>query len=104
MVNQITEEAFEEEVLKSSEPVFVDFYADWCGPCKMMAPIVSELSEKYQTKMKFYKCNVDNCQSVAQKYGIMSIPTMIIFKDGEASSPIVGAQPRKALEAAIEEY
>ncbi len=103
MVNQITEDDFEAEVLKSSEPVLVDFYADWCGPCKMMAPVISELSEKYQSKMKFFKCNVDNCQSVAQRYGVMSIPTVIIFKDGEAQSPIVGAQPRKVIEAAIEE-
>ncbi|SKC00688.1 thioredoxin [Lachnospiraceae bacterium] len=103
MVNQITEETFEAEVLKSSDPVLVDFYADWCGPCKMMAPVISELSEKFQTKMKFYKCNVDECQDIAQKYGVMSIPTVIIFKEGQPSEPIVGAQPRKKLESAIEE-
>ena len=80
---KITEQNFEEEVAKSSIPVLVDFYADWCGPCKMMAPVVSELAEEYEGRCKVGKCNVDENMNLAQKYGVMSIPNMIVFKDGE---------------------
>lgn len=94
----ITESNFEEEVLKSDVPVLVDFYADWCGPCKMMAPIVKELAEKFAGKCKVGKCNIDENIRVAQNYRVMSIPTFIIFKNGEAVSTAVGAMSKNDLE------
>ena len=104
MVNQLTDATFENDVLKADKTVFVDFYADWCGPCKMVSPVVEELSNQYGDKINFFKCNVDDNQATAQKYGIMSIPTMMIFKDGKADTPIVGAQPKKVIESALQKY
>ncbi len=83
-------------VLKDNKSVFVDFYADWCGPCKMVGPLVEELSNE-MTDVKFVKVNVDNLPDVAQRYGIMSIPTLLAFKDGELVGNIVGFQPKEAL-------
>ena len=88
---KITEQNFEEEVVKSNIPVLVDFYADWCGPCKMMAPVVAELAAEYEGKCKVFKCNVDENMNLAQKYGVMSIPNMIVFKSGEGKANVVGA-------------
>ena len=79
MVDQISEDKFEDKVIKSDKPVIVDFYADWCGPCKMMAPVMEELSEEYGSKMSFFKCDVDANGGIAQKYNIMSIPAIFIF-------------------------
>ncbi|MBD5520684.1 MAG: thioredoxin [Lachnospiraceae bacterium] len=93
---------FEEEVLNSDKPVLVDFYADWCGPCKMMAPIVENLAEKYDGKCKIGKCNTDEENGLAARYRIMSIPTMIIFSGGKIVETIVGAVPQKELEDKIE--
>ena len=97
----ITENNFEEEVLKSEIPVLVDFYADWCGPCKMMAPIVKELAEKFDGKCKVGKCNIDENLKVAQNYRVMSIPTFIVFKNGEAVVTAVGAMSKNDLESKI---
>lgn len=100
---QITSANFEEEVLKADLPVLVDFYADWCGPCKMMAPIVERVAEEYEGKLKVGKCNIDDEGALAEKFGIMSIPTIIVFKNGEAAVTSVGALSQPALEAKINE-
>ena len=102
MEYKFTSGNFEEEVLASDIPVFVDFYADWCGPCKMMAPVVEKLAEKYDGKLKVGKCNVDEENEIAGKYGIMSIPTMMIFVNGEVKETIVGAVSQAELENLIE--
>ena len=86
---KITSENFEKEVLNSDKPVVVDFYADWCGPCKMMAPVIDELSNENEN-LKVGKVNVDDNQNLAVTYGIMSIPTIIIFKNGDVAKKIVG--------------
>lgn len=88
---------FEEEVLNSKEPVLVDFYADWCGPCKMMAPVVEELANELHGKGKVGKINVDQNQDLAMKYNVMSIPTLIIFKEGKEVSRFVGVTDKKEL-------
>lgn len=94
---------FEKEVLASDIPVFVDFYADWCGPCKMMAPVVEKLAEKYDGKIKVGKCNTEEEMELMQRYGIMSIPTMMIFVGGEIKETVVGAVPQTELEKKIEQ-
>ena len=94
---------FKTEVLKSDIPVLVDFYADWCGPCKMMAPIVHQLAEAYAGQMKIGKLNVDQALLVAQKYRVMNIPTFIFFKGGEAIATLVGGMSKADLEAKIKQ-
>lgn len=90
----ITENNFEDEVIKSDLPVLIDFWAVWCGPCKMIAPIVKELAKDYEGTLKVAKCDVDSNQSIAIKYGIRSIPTILIFKNGEVVEQIIGAVPK----------
>lgn len=102
MVNAVTSETFEAEVLKASGLVVVDFYADWCGPCKMMAPIIDSISEDYDD-VKFVKLNVDYNQDLAMNYGVMSIPTFMFFKNGEAAKTIVGGTSRDAFEDILDE-
>lgn len=94
---QIKEGGFENEVIKSDKPVIVDFYADWCGPCKAMEPIFDQLSKKYEGKVKFVKLNVDENQSIAIEYGVMSIPTLIIFKKGKPVDNLMGLQDENSL-------
>jgi thioredoxin 1 len=94
---ELTEETFEQEVLKATMPVLVDFWAAWCGPCKMIAPIVEELATEYEGKLKIGKVDVDNHQKIAMQYGIRSIPTLLIFKGGKVVEQIVGAAPKKTL-------
>lgn len=100
-----TDDNFETEVLKSDKPVLVDFWAVWCGPCKMIAPIVEELAGEYEGKAKVGKLDVDNNQESAIKYGVRSIPTVLIFKDGKVVDTIIGAVPKvqikQKLEAAV---
>ncbi|MEF9940046.1 MAG: thioredoxin [Clostridium sp.] len=97
MGKKFTSENFEAEVLKSEVPVMVDFYADWCGPCKMMGPIVEELATEFEGKVKIGKLNVDESSDIAMNYGVMSIPTLIIFKGGQVIRKEVGMQTKKLL-------
>ncbi len=97
-VGKVSDTNFESEVLKSKEPVVVDFWAEWCGPCKMIAPALEEIAGSLNGKVKIVKLNVDENPATAQKYGIMSIPTLMLFKNGELASRQVGAAPRQKLE------
>jgi thioredoxin 1 len=99
---EFTDANFDQEVLKANQPVLVDFWAPWCGPCRMIAPIVAEISQEYAGKLKVGKLNTDDNQGVAARYGIMSIPTVMIFKNGEMVARIVGAQPKQALTGKID--
>jgi thioredoxin 1 len=92
-----TDDTFENEVLKSDKPVLVDFWAVWCGPCRMIAPIVEELAVEYDGKAKIGKLDVDNNQQVSIKYGVRSIPTILIFKDGQIKDTIIGAVPKNMI-------
>ncbi|HIT67230.1 MAG TPA: thioredoxin [Candidatus Merdisoma merdipullorum] len=95
-VIKITEKNFEAEVLKSEVPVLVDFWAEWCGPCQMQGPVIDELSEEV-SGVKFAKLNVDECMSLAQKYRVASIPTLLVFKDGKVAASSVGLQPKEGV-------
>lgn len=97
MEMKFTGENFDVEVLKADKPVLVDFYADWCGPCKMMAPAIEKLAEEYDGKAVVGKLNVDESGEIAARYGIMNIPTLILFKNGEIVKKMVGLQNRDTL-------
>jgi thioredoxin 1 len=97
-VGKVSDASFEAEVLKASEPVVVDFWAEWCGPCKMIAPALEEIAGSLGDKVKIVKLNVDENPATASKYGIMSIPTLMMFKNGELASRQVGAAPKAKLE------
>jgi thioredoxin len=97
-VGKVSDATFEAEVLKSAEPVVVDFWAEWCGPCRMIAPALEEIAGSLNGKVKIVKLNVDENPAVAAKYGIMSIPTLMLFKNGELASRQVGAAPKQKLE------
>jgi thioredoxin 1 len=99
---EIEEAKFEESVLKASLPVLVDFWAPWCGPCRMVAPVVEELATEYDGKVSFVKVNVDNNQKVAGQYGVMSIPTLILFKDGKPVANVVGFRPKDELKKSLD--
>lgn len=100
---EFTDANFEQEVVKSDVPVLVDFWASWCMPCQKIAPILEELSGEFDGKMKFGKMNVENSQSTPRQYGIRSIPTLLIFKNGQVFSQIVGMQPKRNLDEKIRE-
>ena len=101
---KFTDENFESEVIKSELPVLVDFYADWCGPCKMMAPVIKEIANEYDGKVKVGKLNVDEAQSTSSKYRVMSIPTLLIVKNGEVVDTIVGAVPKSKVVEKLDQY
>ncbi len=98
----VTEQTFESEVLKADLPVLVDFWAEWCGPCRMVAPIVEELAGEYAGKLKVTKVDVDDNQSIAMRYSIMSIPTLGVFKGGQMIERIVGYMPKQELKRRVE--
>jgi thioredoxin 1 len=99
----VTASNFEAEVLKSDVPVVVDFWAVWCGPCRMVAPIVEELAKQYEGRVKVASLNVDEERGLAQKYGIQSIPTLVFFKGGSTAGQIIGVQPKEKIAAKLDE-
>jgi thioredoxin 1 len=103
MVADITDKDFDEQVIKSTMPVLLDLWAPWCGPCRMVAPIVEKLSENYEGRFKFFRMNVDENPKTAARYSVMAIPTLIFFKDGEAVDTVVGAVPERVLKPKIDE-
>jgi len=99
---EVTADTFEEKVLESSVPVIVDFWAEWCPPCKMIAPILEEIAGEYDGRVLICKLNVDENQAIAQKYGIRSIPTLLFIKDGQIQDQVVGALPKDMLTVQLE--
>ena len=102
MAKEFTEANFEELVLKSDKPVLVDFWAEWCGPCRMVGPLVEEVSNDYEGKASVGKLNVDSNQAIAVKYGVRNIPTILYFKNGEVVDKVVGAVPKAQLASKLE--
>ena len=101
LIKHVTDETFEAEVLKAAGPVLVDYWAEWCGPCKMIAPVIDQLSVELQGKMKVVKINVDESPQLAGQFNVMSIPTLLIFKEGKPVDQIVGAMPKDKLLAKL---
>lgn len=101
---KITDATFDAEVAKSDIPVLVDFWADWCGPCKMIAPVVEELAAELDGKLKFCKMNVDENSQTPAKFGVMSIPTLVVFQDGQEKDRIIGYHSADQLKQALEAY
>jgi thioredoxin 1 len=102
LILTLTEKNFETEVLKSSQPVLVDFWATWCGPCKMIAPLLDELAEAYQGRAKIGKVDVDQESNLAARYGIQAIPTLLLFKDGQVVGQMVGAKGKRDIQALLD--
>jgi thioredoxin len=100
----VTDSTFESEVLKSSKPVLVDYWAEWCGPCRMVAPVLEEIASEHGSKIDIVKLNVDENPEVVRTYGILNIPTLTVFKDGQVAKEIVGARPKAALLRELEEF
>jgi thioredoxin 1 len=100
----VTDETFKAEVLDNSKPVIVDYWAEWCGPCRMVAPVLEEIASEHGDKLDVVKLNIDDNPKVAQEYQIMAIPTMNVFKDGQVVKQIVGAKPKSALLRELAEF
>jgi len=101
---EVTDTSFKEDVLESALPVLVDFWAPWCGPCRMVAPVVDEIAEQYDGRVKVVKVNTDENPNIASQYGIRSIPTLMIFKDGQRVDMVVGAVPKTTLANTLEKF
>ncbi len=101
---EVNDQNFEAEILKSEIPALIDFWAPWCGPCKMIAPVVEELAKQYEGKVKFAKLNVDEAPETATRYGVRGIPTLIVFKGGQDADRIVGAAPKARLEQLVNKH
>ncbi|HEX7144322.1 MAG TPA: thioredoxin [Gaiellaceae bacterium] len=101
MTTAVTEQSFEEEVLQSEKPVIVDFWAEWCGPCHAVAPVLDRIVDERNGDLKLVKVNIDEQPALSQRYGVQSIPTMILFKDGEPAAAAIGAQPKGAIEKSL---
>ncbi len=104
MIYQLNDGNFEEEVINSDKPVIVDFYADWCGPCKMMTPVVSQIAGEYVDKIKVCKVNIDENTATAMKYRVLSIPTLVFFKNGEMLGRIEGAVQKSMVVQKVQKY
>jgi len=103
MVTEVSDQSFEVEVIKSDKPTLVDLWAPWCGPCRMVAPVIEKLDGDYAGKVKFCKINVDNNPKTSAKYGVMSIPTLLLFKNGQVEDTVVGAVPESTLKQKIDQ-
>ncbi|MGW8436757.1 thioredoxin [Nocardiopsis sp. JB363] len=103
-VKNVTDATFKEEVLASDKPVLVDFWADWCGPCKQMAPVLDKLAEEYGDKIEVVKINTDQNPETPRAYNVMSLPTMNVYKDGEVVKQLIGAKPKRVLEKELGEF
>ena len=101
MSTAVTESSFEQEVLQSDKPVIVDFWAEWCGPCHAVSPVLDKIAEERDSDLKLVKVNIDEQPELAQRFGVQSIPTMILFKEGQPAAAAIGAQPKPALERAL---
>jgi thioredoxin 1 len=96
-ITTLTDATFDEEIAGASEPIVVDFWAEWCGPCKMIAPVLEEIASEHAGKVRIAKLNIDDNPGAARRYDVMSIPTLIVFKDGQPAKRLVGAKPKGAL-------
>jgi len=102
LISALTQDNFDKEVLQSATPVLVDFWAEWCGPCKMIAPLLDELADEYDGKVKIGKVNIDEQQALATKYGIRAIPTLLLINKGEVAEQMVGAKSKRDLKASLD--
>jgi thioredoxin 1 len=102
LISALTQDNFDKEVLQSATPVLVDFWAEWCGPCKMIAPLLDELADEYQGKIKIGKVNIDEQQELATKYGIRAIPTLLVINKGQVAEQMVGAKSKRDLKASLD--